>query len=126
MAAPIQGFASPKQRRIAELARRRPREALTTLSHHIDIEFLTEAYRQTRKDGAVGVDGQTAEAYAENLEENLQALLNRFKSGLREAGNGQECLEGVVYNHRRVQPRIEPSHATRSSRRGKGHTKHGA
>jgi hypothetical protein len=31
--------------------------ALNTLAHHIDIEFLREAYRRTRKDGAVGVDG---------------------------------------------------------------------
>jgi group II intron reverse transcriptase/maturase len=42
---------------------------------------LREAYRLTRKDGAVGVDGQTAEAYAQNLESNLQDLLDRFKSG---------------------------------------------
>jgi RNA-directed DNA polymerase len=27
------------------------------------------------------VDGQTAAAYAEHLDENLRALLNRFKSG---------------------------------------------
>ena len=53
----------------------------TTLAHHIDIDFLREAHRRTRKDGATGVDGQTAEAYAEHLEENLQDLLNRFKSG---------------------------------------------
>ncbi|MBM2811011.1 MAG: prophage LambdaSa1, reverse transcriptase/maturase family protein [Chloroflexi bacterium] len=42
---------------------------------------MREAYRRTRKDGAVGVDGQTAEEYAEHLEENLQDLLNRAKSG---------------------------------------------
>jgi group II intron reverse transcriptase/maturase len=34
-----------------------------------------------RKDGAVGVDGQTAEEYAKNLESNLESLLNRAKSG---------------------------------------------
>ena len=38
--------------------------ALTTLAHHIDLEWLREAYRRTRKDGATGVDGQTAEEYA--------------------------------------------------------------
>jgi group II intron reverse transcriptase/maturase len=54
---------------------------LTTLAHHIDIDFLREAYRRTRKDGAVGVDGQTAEAYAAKLEHNLHDLLNRFKAG---------------------------------------------
>src|SRR4029434_5719950 len=31
--------------------------------------------------GAVGVDGQTAENYAEHLDENLTSLLNRFKAG---------------------------------------------
>jgi group II intron reverse transcriptase/maturase len=53
----------------------------TTLSHHIDMDWLREAYRRTRKDGAVGVDGQTAQEYAANLEENLRSLLERFKSG---------------------------------------------
>jgi group II intron reverse transcriptase/maturase len=53
----------------------------TTLAHYIDVEFLREAYHRTRKDGAVGVDGRTAADYAENLEENLQSLLDRFKSG---------------------------------------------
>ena len=36
---------------------------------------------RTRKDGAAGVDGQTAQDYAVNLEDNLQALLDRAKSG---------------------------------------------
>jgi RNA-directed DNA polymerase len=54
---------------------------LTTLAHHIDLELLREAYRCTRKDGAVGVDHQTAEEYAANLEENLAALHERLKAG---------------------------------------------
>lgn len=72
---------STKQERIAQLAKQMPGVALTSLSHHIDIEWLKEAYRRTRKDGAVGVDGQTAEEYAANLEDNLQSLLDRAKSG---------------------------------------------
>jgi group II intron reverse transcriptase/maturase len=72
---------STRLQRIAELARGAPDMVLTTLSHNIDIEFLKEAYRQTRKDGAPGVDGQTAKGYEENLEGNLQSLLDRFKSG---------------------------------------------
>jgi group II intron reverse transcriptase/maturase len=51
------------------------------LAHHIDIEFLHEAFRRTRKDGATGVDGQTGREYEERLEENLRSLLDRFKSG---------------------------------------------
>jgi group II intron reverse transcriptase/maturase len=58
-----------------------PGTALTSLSHHIDLDWMYEAYRQTRKDGAQGVDGQTAEQFAQNLEENLESLLNQAKSG---------------------------------------------
>jgi RNA-directed DNA polymerase len=72
---------STKLHRIATLAKEVTGCALTTLAHHIDVSFLQEAYRRTRKDGAVGVDGQTAEAYAEHLQENLTTLLDRFKSG---------------------------------------------
>src|SRR3954467_4025393 len=72
---------STKLERIAELARRKPGVSLQTLAHYIDVEWLREAYRRTRKDGAPGVDGQSAEQYAEHLEENLQSLLDRAKSG---------------------------------------------
>ena len=72
---------STKLKRIAELARIRPKVVLTTLAHHIDVEWLREAYRRTRKDGAVGVDKQTAKAYAANLEENLGSLLRRLHDG---------------------------------------------
>src|SRR5215813_12511952 len=67
--------------RIATLAKELTGRELTTLAQHIDVPFLREAYRRTRKDGAVGVDGQTAEAYAEHLDEPLTTLLDRFKSG---------------------------------------------
>jgi group II intron reverse transcriptase/maturase len=56
-----------------------------SLAHYIDIEFLHEAFRRTRKDGATGVDGQTGKEYEERLEENLQSLLGRFKSGTYQA-----------------------------------------
>jgi len=54
---------------------------LMTLAHHIDVDWLREAYRRTRKDGAVGVDGQNADGYASDLEGNLRSLLDRAKSG---------------------------------------------
>lgn len=72
---------STRLQRIAELARKAPNMVLVTLAHYIDVEFLREAYRRTRKDGAVGVDGETAAQYAAHLEENLRSLLERFKSG---------------------------------------------
>jgi RNA-directed DNA polymerase len=72
---------STKLGRIAKLAREMPQAALTTLAYNIDIDWLREAYRRTRKDGATGVDRQTADEYARNLDENLQSLLARAKSG---------------------------------------------
>ncbi|WP_437523346.1 reverse transcriptase domain-containing protein [Sorangium sp. So ce726] len=72
---------STKLEQIAKLAREAPGMAFTTLAHHIDVEWLREAYRCTRKDGAVGVDGRTADEYAAHLEDNLRSLLERAKSG---------------------------------------------
>jgi len=56
-------------------------EAFRTLVHRIDVEWLREAYRHTNKSSAAGIDGVTAAAYAVNLEENLQELHQRLKSG---------------------------------------------
>jgi group II intron reverse transcriptase/maturase len=58
-----------------------PGKALTSLNQHLDLAWLREAYRRTRKDGAVGVDGQTAAGYEKNLEGNLRSLVERAKSG---------------------------------------------
>jgi group II intron reverse transcriptase/maturase len=67
--------------------------------------WLQEAYRKTRKDGATGVDGQTAENYAATLCANLQSLLDRMKSGNYKAppvkrahipkGNGESRPIGI-------------------------------
>jgi RNA-directed DNA polymerase len=72
---------SPKIERMATLAKRAPHMSFTTLAHHIDMDWLREAYRRTRKDGATGVDEQTAAEYAMQLEDNLRSLLDRAKSG---------------------------------------------
>ena len=63
------------------LARNNPAMAFTSLNHYVDYEWVQYAYECTRKDGAVGVDGQTAEEYAANLEQNLLSLIDRLKSG---------------------------------------------
>jgi RNA-directed DNA polymerase len=75
------GTVSTRLERIAKLAKGSPTMVISTLAHHIDVEMLREAYRLTRKDGARGVDGQSAEAYAAKLEDNLQSLLDRAKTG---------------------------------------------
>jgi RNA-directed DNA polymerase len=91
---------STRLERIAKLAREKPGIALLTLAHHIDELLLREAVRRTRKSGARGIDGQSAEQYSEHLEENLRGLLDRAKSGMYRAppvrrvhipkGNGSE------------------------------------
>ena len=92
---------STKLEQIAKLAREMPQAALTTLAHHIDIDWLREAYRRTRKDGATGVDRQTADEYASNLDDNFASLLERAKAGtyvappvrrvhIPKAGNGSQ------------------------------------
>ena len=53
----------------------------TSLHHLIDSEWMREAYRRTRKDGATGIDGVTAADYEKDLEANLDDLLERIKSG---------------------------------------------
>lgn len=78
---PGPGTVSTKQQRIAKLAQEAPQMAFTTLAHHMDLDWLREAYARTRKDGAVGVDGQTARDYEADLENNLRSLLERAKSG---------------------------------------------
>lgn len=74
---------STKQQQIAELAGKMPEKALSSLAHHMDLDWMMEAYRRTRKDGAVGIDGQTSADYSEQLEDNLLGLLDRAQSGER-------------------------------------------
>jgi len=72
---------STKQEHIATLARSKPEMAFFTLNQYLDYEWVRYAYDCTRKDGAVGVDEQTAEEYAANLEQNLFELVDQLKSG---------------------------------------------
>jgi RNA-directed DNA polymerase len=72
---------STKQQRLAELAKQSPAMGFTSLNHHLDLIWLVEAFNRTRKDGAPGVDGQTADDYGLSLLDNLTSLLDRAKSG---------------------------------------------
>jgi RNA-directed DNA polymerase len=70
-----------KQQQIAELAKQSPQMGFTSLNHHLDLHWLVEAYNQTRRDGAPGVDGQTSDDYGLGLWDNLTTLIGRAKSG---------------------------------------------
>lgn len=51
---PSSATVTTKQVKIAALARQAPEMSFTSLSHHIDIDWLHVAYERTRKDGAPG------------------------------------------------------------------------
>ena len=76
---------TPKLQRIAAQAARDPDRVFTTLAHLIDEDFLREAYRHTSKSSAPGIDGVTAQQYAEHLDENLRDLHERLRSGRYQA-----------------------------------------
>ncbi len=63
---------------IAEQSKREPVRVFTTLAHHLDEDFLTEALHQLRKDAAAGIDQMTVAEYSQNLKENISALHQRL------------------------------------------------
>ena len=93
-----------KQKRIAELARQSPEMAFTSLAYFMDIDWLLEAYRKTRKSGAVGVDGVTAAEYEQDLEGNLQRLLDRAKSGTYRAPPVRRVYIPKGFSSKEVRP----------------------
>jgi RNA-directed DNA polymerase len=68
---------SMKLQRIAQQAKSYPAMVFNNGFHLIAREFLLEAYRQTRKSSAPGVDQVTAQQYAEHLDDTLRDLHER-------------------------------------------------
>lgn len=79
------GNVSTRRRRIAELGRAALDKVIVSVSHVIDGEWLKEAFRLTRKDGAPGVDGQTIREFRRDLKGNLGGLLRAFWDGTYQA-----------------------------------------
>ena len=67
--------------RIRQFVQREPRERLTTLLHHVNVDALRWAFFALRKDAAAGADGMTWREYAEGLEDRLADLHDRVHSG---------------------------------------------
>jgi len=68
--------------RIRQVARRDAGAKFTALWHHVyNVARLREAYDSLKRQSAPGVDGETWHHYQENLEENLEDLSRRLKSG---------------------------------------------
>ncbi len=68
-----------KLTRIAEIARKRPKEKFMSLYHYLNEEFLTICHQELAANRASGVDQVTKSQYEENLEENIRDLVSRLK-----------------------------------------------
>ena len=76
---------TPQRQRLAAQAAHDPDRVCTTLAHRMDTDFLREAYQQTSTSSAAGIDGVTAQPYAEPLDENVRDLHERLRSGRSQA-----------------------------------------
>jgi RNA-directed DNA polymerase len=67
-----------KLARIAEQSKRDANWVFTTLAHLMDEDFLTEAFRQLRKDAAAGIDKMTVTEYEVGLGARIADLHRRL------------------------------------------------
>lgn len=72
---------STKLQRVAEQAKRNRKMRWVSINHLLDLDLLRESWRRIRKDGATGIDGETAQAYSQDLEKRLEELQGRLRAG---------------------------------------------
>ncbi len=72
---------SPGAERVRHFAMQNPKEKLTALLHHIDLEALRRAFYGIKPNAAPGADGITWRMHEEDLEENLLDLKDRVHRG---------------------------------------------
>lgn len=72
---------STKLARIAKQSEHNPAMVFTTLAQLMEEDFLTEAFRQLRKDAAAGIDEITAAEYGVDLGERIKGLHRRLVHG---------------------------------------------
>ncbi len=65
---------------IAEHAKRNGAQQFTSLAHLLNAQFLQQCFMSLNRNKAMGQDNQSWHGYAENLEENLTALVERLKA----------------------------------------------
>jgi RNA-directed DNA polymerase len=72
---------SQAQNRIREAVNRNRTEKLTALLHHVTVDVLRGGFLSLKRAASAGVDAVTWDAYAEELEGNLQDLHRRVHTG---------------------------------------------
>ncbi len=76
------GDAPSALERVRVAAKQHRQQRFTALLHHVyDCERLRAAYLGLKREATPGVDGESWQHYAENLEANLQELSARLKRG---------------------------------------------
>ena len=71
---------STKITRINQIAKERPKEVFTSVYHLINLELLTECFKELDGNKATGLDNVTKDMYSNNLEENLNNIVDRLKT----------------------------------------------
>jgi group II intron reverse transcriptase/maturase len=82
-----------KLKRIAEIAKSRPKERFTSLAHLINRESLTESHHSLKANRKGGVDKVTKLEYEDHLAENLDNLVARMR---RQAYKPQPVLRVYI------------------------------
>jgi len=78
----MKGYRVPSElERVHRVARKSKEERFTSLLHHVTLDRLRQSYLGLSKKASAGIDGETWHSYGENLEDNLQALLERVHRG---------------------------------------------
>src|ERR1035441_6924290 len=109
---------------IAKQSGQNPARVFTTLAHHMDEDFLTEAFHQLRKDAAAGIDKVTATEYGVNLGERIKDLHRRMVLGeyraqptrrvwIPKGNGGQRPLAILVLEDKIVQRGVTDRKSTR-------------
>lgn len=70
-----------KREALITRARKIKSDPLNNLAYFIDKDWLVESWRRLNKQSASGLDKVSAAAYAENLSENINTLLEEMKRG---------------------------------------------
>lgn len=78
---------STKLAQIAKLAEKEPEMVFTSLAHLIDKECLKRSFKKLRRTAATGIDRRDYGSYAQYLEENIQDLFERLRTGCYKAPN---------------------------------------
>lgn len=76
---------STKLTRLSEIAKQNPTLKFTSLAYLLNKECLIESYRELNSKAAVGIDYVSYKEYGKELEENIEGLTERLKSGKYQA-----------------------------------------